>query len=107
MQNFEEAECYFKKSESIRLQMKDKVAAGDLSVTYLGMGKNYRDMAEKCTDREKKRKVLQLALDYLERCKTIRVQEIRKGNQRLQLENVITLQGEIKKILHEMDVIFM
>lgn len=104
LQKFEEAECYFKKSESIRLQLQEKVAAGDLSVTYLGMGKNYRDMAEKCTDMEKKKNILQLALDCLENCRIIRVQEIRKGNQKLRLENVTALQEEIKEMLHEIDV---
>lgn len=103
LKNFEEAECYFKKSESIRLQLQDKIAAGDLSVTYLGMGKNYRNMAENCTDFEKKRNVLQLALDCLEKCRKIRVEEIRKGNMKLQLENVTALQREIKEMLQEMD----
>ena len=101
LKKFEEAEYYFKKSESIRLKLQDKVAAGDLSVTYFGMGKNYKNMAENCTDFERKRNILQLALDCLEKCRKIRMEELRRGNMKLQLENVTALQGEIKKILHE------
>lgn len=103
LKNFEEAECYFRKSESIRLQLQDKIAAGDLSVTYFGMGRNYKNMAENCTDFEKKKSVLYLALNCLEKCRKIRVQEIREGNTKLTLENVIMLQEEIKEILRDMD----
>lgn len=59
-------------------------------------------MAENCTDFERKRNVLQLALDCLEKSRKIRAEEPRRGNMKLQLENVTALQGEIREILHEM-----
>lgn len=102
LKNYYKAEDYFKKAEKIRLQLQDNIAAGDLSVTYLGMGRNYKNMAENCTELEKKKNILQLALDCLERCRKIRVQEIRNGNQKLRLNNVTSLQEEIKEMLREM-----
>lgn len=99
LQKFKEAEEYFKKAEAIRLQLSDETAAGDLSVTYLGMGKNYYDMAEKTDDVQERERYLRLALDCTEKCRNIRISEIRKGNQKLGIEIVDELHKRIDQQL--------
>lgn len=99
LHRFEDAEYYFNKAATIRIQLSGESAAGDLSVTYLGLGKNYKNMAENSENIKERKHFFELALDSIKKCRTIRVSEIRKGNQKLGIEPVIELQNELEQKL--------
>lgn len=60
-------------------------------------------MAENSKDIKEQKHFFELALEYVKRCRTIRVEEIKKGNQKLGIETVIELQDELERELQMCD----
>lgn len=102
LKNYEMAVFYYKKAETIRINLQDAYIV-DLAVTYFGLGQNYIDMAN--TESKMRRRFIQfkLAVFYLEKSKEIRISQIRKGNQKLKVENVIKSLEEVEKKIKELE----
>lgn len=97
---YEMAVFYYRKAEQIRLNLCDKISLGDLSVTYKGLCDSYVSMAMTANNRIHKFICYKLALINLNKGIEIRKREIQKGNQKLEITEMLKVQQELEnKIL--------
>lgn len=97
---FDMAVYYYRKAERIRIQLSDDIYMGDLAVTYKGLCDSYIGMAEQ-TDRKRRKLIfLKIALINLDKGLDIRKKEIKNGNQRLGIDEILKtrqyLENEIR-----------
>lgn len=92
----EAAVFYYNKAAEIRCRL-NNTSRGDLSVTYLGLGNTFYDMAIQRTNRLYCLHDLKMAKLYLKMAKEIRVAEIRNGNQKWSLDEIEVMNVKIKE----------
>ena len=90
---------YYRKAERIRLELRNKVAAGDLSVTYKGLCDCYMEMATKKNKERERRICNKIALICIEKCIEIRKKEIKNGNMKLNINQLYQIKKRILKLL--------
>lgn len=96
---YESAIYYYRKAERIRLELRNKVAAGDLSVTYKGLCDCYMEMATKKNKERERRICNKIALICIEKCIEIRKKEIKNGNMKLNINQLYQIKKRILKLL--------
>ncbi|MCH5343395.1 MAG: hypothetical protein J1E64_05090 [Acetatifactor sp.] len=94
---------YYRKAERIRTQLITVIFPDDLSVTYLGLCDSYIQMAEQTNKLSMQLLLYKIALINLNKGLKIRVEEIQKGNQKLDINKMLetqqTLQDKIESLL--------
>ena len=97
MKKYDEAIYYYRKAETIRVKIITDIFPGDLSVTYKGICDCYIDLSINIESETKKIIYYKIALVNLNKCIKIRKKEIEKGNQKWDVNNLFSLQQELKE----------
>ena len=105
LKEYETAVSYYRKAETIRIRLDDKISPGDMSVTYKGLCDSFYSMACECKDVRSKILRYKYALTYLNDAIAIREEEIKKGNQKWEVrqlqEMYLKIDREILSLMEE------
>ncbi len=105
LKEYETAVSYYRKAETIRIKLADKISPGDMSVTYKGLCDSFYKMACECKNSRQKILRYKLALTYLNNAIKIREEEIKKGNQKWEVrqlqEMYVRIDREILSLMEE------
>ena len=100
--NYESAIRYYRKAENIRIALYEEVSHNDLSITYKGICDSYEKMAG-CSDNDvTKLRCYKIALISLKKAISIRIEKIRNGNQKLQIDHLEKKKIELEKHTEEL-----
>lgn len=102
--DYETAIYYYRKCERIRLQLKNKISLGDLSVTYKGLGECYIAMATEKAEHRNMHVCYKIALLCIENGIKIRKEEIYNGNLKLNIEQLYQMKQLVLDALNDIKV---
>lgn len=105
LKEYETAVYYYRKAETIRIRLADKISPGDMSVTYKGLCDSFYSMAYECKNIRQKILCYKFALVNLNDAIAIREEEIKKGNQKWEVrqlqEMYLKIDREILSLMEE------
>lgn len=80
---------YYRKAEQIRVRLSNIITPVDLAVTYKGLCDSFDKMADQANKTRQKLIFYKIALVNLNKGLNIRKEEIKKGNQRLNIDEIL------------------
>lgn len=106
LNNSEMAIYYYRKAERIRIKLITSISLSDLSVTYKGLCDSYIQLAGQTNKLSQELIFCKIALINLSKGLKIREEEIKKGNQKLNVDKMLetrqNLENRIKSLCHEL-----